>query len=229
MEKIQLKAETREIKKGSAQKMRKIGKLPAVLYGNKVKNVALTVDAREFDKVLRKAGESTIIEVVTDDGKTHPVLIHDIQNHYLTSVPTHVDFYEVSMTHKLKAKVALEFVGESPAVKTLGAILIKTLSEVEVESLPADLPHNIEVSLDSLKTLQDSIHVKDLKVSDKVKILTSGDEMIAKIQPPRAVEEDLAAPVVEDVSKVEGAAEDKPVAAEAGKADDKKEKKEEKK
>jgi large subunit ribosomal protein L25 len=230
MDKIQLKAETREIKKGSPQKLRKAGKLPAVLYGNKIQNLALSLDAREFDKVLKKAGESTIIEVVTDDGKNHPVLIHDVQIHYLTSVPTHVDFYEVSMTHKLKAKVALEFIGESPAVKTLGAILVKTLNEVEVESLPADLPHNIPVSLDSLKTLQDSIHVKDLVVSAKVKILTPADEMVAKIQPPRDVEAELSTPVVEDVSKVEGAAEDKPeAAAEGGKADDKKEKKEEKK
>ena len=228
MDKIQIKAETREIKKGSPEKLRRVGKLPAVLYGNKVQNLALSLDAREFDKVLKKAGESTIVEVLTDDGKTHPVLIHDVQIHYLTSVPTHVDFYEVSMTTKLKAKVALEFTGESPAVKTLGAILVKTLNEVEVESLPADLPHNIPVSLDNLKTLQDSIHVKDLVVSAKVKILTSGDEMVAKIQPPRAVEEDLAAPVVEDVSKVEGAAEDKPEAAAEGGKPEKKEKEEKK-
>ena len=200
-----------------------------MLYGNKVKNLALSLDAREFDKVLKKAGESTIVEVMTDDGKMHPVLIHDVQIHYLTSAPTHVDFYEVSMTHKLKAKVALEFTGESPAVKTLGAILVKTLSEVEVECLPADLPHNIEVSLETLKTLEDEVHVKDLKVTAKVKILTNGDELVIKVQPPRDVEADLSTPVVEDVSKVEGAAEDKPeAAAEGGKTDDKKEKKEEK-
>ena len=199
--------------------------MPAVLYGNKVTNQNLTLDAREFDKILKKAGESTIVELVTDDKKVHPVLIHDVQIHYLTSVPTHVDFYEVSLTQKLKAKVVLEFTGEAPAVKTLGGVLVKILNEVEVECLPSDLPHNITVALESLITLQDSLHVKDLKVPAKVKIVTAGDEMVIKVQPPRDVEAELAAPVVEDVSKVEGAAEIKPdVAATDAKTGDKPEK-----
>ena len=224
MDKFQLKATKRDLKATKPNKLRKEGSLPAVLYGHKVQNQALSINAREFDKVFKKAGESTIVDLLTDDGKNHPVLIHDVQNHYLTSVPTHVDFYEVSMTEKLKAKVALEFVGEAPAVKALGAVLVKIASEVEVECLPADLPHNIQVSLDGLKTLTDSIHVKDLQVPAKVKVLTSEEEMVAKVQPPRDVEAELSTPVVEDVSKVEGAAEDKPAGTpEAADAGEKKE------
>ena len=225
MGKLQLKAQMRDLKTSKPEKLRKEGILPAVLYGHKVQNQALSINAREFDRVLKKAGESTIVDLVTDDGKNHPVLIHEVQTHYLTSVPTHVDFYEVSMTEKLKAKVALEFTGEAPAVKTLGGVLVKVLSEVEVECLPADLPHNIEVAMNGLKTLQDTIHVKDLKVAAKVHILTPAEELVVKVQPPRDVEAELAAPVVEDVSKVEGAAEDKPV-AEGEAAPEKAEKKE---
>lgn len=227
MDKLQLQAKNREVKV-NPDKFRKAGGVPAVLYGHEVKNVSLVVDLREFEKVLKKAGESTIIDLVTEDGKTHPVLIHDLQRHYLTSVPAHVDFYEVSLTEKLKAKVALEFLGEAPAVKTLGGVLVKIVSEVEVECLPNDLPHNIPVSLEGLKTLTDSIHIKDLQVAAKVKILAPADEMVAKIQPPRDVEAELAAPVVEDVSKVEGAAEDKPVAEGEAKPGDQKPAKEEK-
>lgn len=217
MDNLQLKATDRKPGKITPAKLRKTGLLPAVLYGNKVPNQSLTVNLGEFEKVLRKAGESTIVNLMTEDGKTHPVLIHETQKHYLTSQPIHVDFYEVSMTTKLKAKVALEFTGEAPAVKTAGGVLVKVLNEVEVECLPADLPHNIAVSLLSLKTLQDTIHVKNLEAPAKVKILTPGDELVVKVQPPRDVEADLAAPVVEDVSKVEGAAEAKPadVSAEA--------------
>ncbi|MBI5530161.1 MAG: 50S ribosomal protein L25 [Candidatus Doudnabacteria bacterium] len=223
MEKIQLKASLRDIKTTKPAKLRKEGLLPAVLYGNKVQNVSLSVNAREFDKILKKAGESTVIDLQTEDGKNHPVLIHDIQNHYLTSVPTHVDFYEVSMTTKLKANVAIEFTGESQAVKALGGVLVRVLNEVEVECLPADLPHNIEVNVEVLKTLQDTVHVKDLKVPANVKILTPADELVIKVQPPRDVEAELAAPVVEDVSKVEGAAEEKPAAPAAdAKAEEKK-------
>ena len=213
MDKLQLKAAIRDLKTTKPEKLRRIGKLPAVLYGHKVQNVSLTVDAREFDKILKKAGESTIVELQTEDGKTHPVLIHDVQHHYLTTAPTHVDFYEVSLTEKLKAAVALEFIGEAPAVKTLGGVLVKVLNEVEVECLPADLPHSITVDLSVLKTLQNTIHIKDLPATAKVKIITPAEELIVKVQPPRDVEAELAAPVVEDVSKVEGAAEDKPAAA----------------
>jgi len=221
MDKLQLKAAVRDIKKDKPEKMRKAGMLPAVLYGNKVANLALSINARDFDKVLKKAGESTIVELTTDDGKIHPVLIHEFQRHYLTSVPTHVDFYQVSMTDKLKAKVALEFTGESKAVKQLGGVLVKVLTEVEVECLPADLPHNILVSLDGLQTLQDTIHVKNLAVPAKVKIITPAEELVIKVQPPRDVEAELSTPVVEDVSKVEGAAEDKPAAEGEAKAGDK--------
>jgi large subunit ribosomal protein L25 len=224
MDKLQLKATVRDIKKDNPGKMRKNGQLPAILYGHKVANLTLSISARDFDKILKKAGESTIVELITDDGKTHPVLIHEFQRHYLTSVPTHVDFYQVSMTEKLKAKVALEFTGESKAVKELGGVLVKVLNEVEVECLPVDLPHNIVISLNSLATLQDSLHVKDLTAPAKVKILTPGDEMIIKVQPPRDVEAELATPVVEDVSKVEGAAEDKPAVEGDAKAGDKPEK-----
>jgi len=228
MDKVQLKATLRDTKTKNTEKLRKTGGLPAVLYGHKVKNESLTVDAKEFDKLLKKTGESTIIDLITADGKTHPVLIHEVQYHYLTSQPIHVDFYQVSMSEKLKAKVVLEFTGESKAVKQLGGVLVKVLNELEVECLPVDLPHNIPVSLEVLETLQDSIHVKNILAPAKVKILTPAEELVVKVQPPRDVEAELT-PVVEDVSKVEGAAEVQPAegAAEGAKPE-KGEKKEEK-
>lgn len=221
MDKIQLKAQTRENKGLTPAKLRKLGLLPAILYGHKVKNQNLSVDFREFEKTLKKAGESTIVDLITPDGKNHPVLIHEVQYHYLNSQPIHADFYEVSMTQKLKAKVVLEFIGESKAVKQLGGVLVKVLNEVEVECLPADLPHNFQIDISCLEDMQATLHVKDLKSNNKIKILTPGDELIAKIQPPRDIEAELATPVVEDVSKVEGAAEEKPAAEGEAKAGDK--------
>ena len=215
MQKIQIKAEERDVQKTKPQKLRKQGLLPAVLYGHNVKNQALTVNANEFEKLLRMAGESTIVDLETSDGKTHPVLIHEVQLHYLTSRPVHVDFYEVSMTEKLKAKVVLEFTGEAAAVKSLGGVLVKILSEVEVECLPADLPHNLTVDISVLREFSDSILVKDIQLPAKVELITPGEEVVAKVQPPRDVEAELATPIVEDISKVEGAAETKPTDAAA--------------
>lgn len=208
-ERIQLKTESRN-DKTNVKQLRKHGKLPAVLYGHGLKNQNLTVDAIEFEKTFKKVGESTIINLVTQDGSVHPVLIHDVQYHYLTNRPTHVDFYEVSMTEKLKASVALEFFGESKAVKELGGVLVRVINEVEVECLPDDLPHSIPVDISPLNTFGDSILVKDLKIPERVKLLTALGEVVAKVQPPRNIEAEFAQPVVEDISKVEGAVEKQP-------------------
>ncbi len=213
-ETIELKAQIRETT-SQADKLRKQGLIPAVLYGHNIKNLLLTLNLGEFEKTYKKAGESTIVNLEATDGKKHSVLIQDVQFHHLTSKPTHVDFYEVSMTEKLKAKVALEFIGEAKAVKQLGGVLVKTLNEIEVQCLPADLPHNIEVDISKLETFQDSIHVKDLSVSSKVEILTKPEEMIAKIQPPRDVEAELKTEIKEDVEAVIAASTEKPTEEES--------------
>jgi len=192
MEKIQIQSKTRDSKTDIVKKLRQQGMIPAELYGHNVPNVHLSLDQNTFEKVLRKAGESTIIELIDPDGKTRNVLIHDVQKHYLTSQPIHVDFYEVKMTEKLTATVELQFIGESKAVRELGGTLVKVLTEIEVECLPADLPSHIEVDISSLQTFDNDILVKDLKVSDKVTVKAEPEEMVAKVQPPRDVEAELA-------------------------------------
>ncbi len=211
MDKLQLGAKTRD-KKANVTKLRRDGFIPAVIYGFKVENQSLAVSRTEFEKVLRKAGESTIIDLAVEGGASHPVLIHDVQYHPVHSQAEHVDFYAVNMSEKLTASVVLEFTGESSAVKAQGGTLVKVLSEIEVECLPSDLPHNIIVDISPLVNFEHSILVKDLKVPERVTVITDAEETVVKVQPPRDVEAELAAPVVEDVSAVEGAAEDKPVA-----------------
>ncbi len=222
MDKIQIKATIRDLKKDKTKNLKVKGLLPAELYGHNVQNLHLTLNSGDFEKAFKKAGESTIVEILTDDGKTHPALIQDVQLHYLTSKPIHADFYQISMTEKLKAKVPLEFSGTSAAIKNLGGTLVRILTEVEVECLPTDLPHNIEIDISSLNTFQDTIHIRDLKISDKVKITLSPEDIVAKVQAPRNVEEDLAA-APDEKAAVEAAvaASEKPKAEETEKAEEK--------
>jgi len=192
-------------------KLRQQGLLPAVLYGSasakvspfvktsedrpagtRSNSVNLQVSAKEFDKIYRQAGENTLIDLVVDGKGQHKVLIHDVAKHYMKDEAIHVDFYEVDLTRKIHAKVPLEFAGVSPAVKESGGILLKVMNEIEVESLPADLPHKIEIDLGSLKTFEDAIRLSDIKLSGKVKILGNPDDTVASVQAPRT-EEDLAA------------------------------------
>lgn len=208
MDQITITASKRELKAKQADKLRREEILPAVLYGHGLESQPIEVSARDFAKVFKKAGESTLVSL-TLDGQSRPVLIHEVQRHFLNDQPIHVDFYAVNMNEKLTTHVALHFIGASPAVKSLGGILSKNLSEVEVECLPADLPPYFEIDISKLNTFEDAIRVSDLPVSDKIKILENPDELITNVAPPRS-EAELAelesAPVAEDVSTVEGVA-----------------------
>ncbi len=220
MEKIVLQAVVRPTQ--SPESLRKQGMIPAIVYGQTKQTEHLAISFSDFVKAFKKAGESTLLDLVVD-GKTKSVIIQDIQKHYLTGKAIHADFYEVSMTEKLKAHVALEFTGIPKAVKELGGTLVTVISEIEVECLPADLPHNISIDISGLATFEDAIHVSDLKkiVGSKVEILTNEEDVIVKVAAPRDVEKELSEPVVEDVSKVEGAAET-PKPGEGEEADGKK-------
>ncbi len=197
MEKIQLKTLQRDTEHRTAKALYKEGLVPAELYGHNIKNLHLSVNQIEFEKVLRRAGESTIIELQLPEGGPRNVLIQDVERHYLTNQPIHIDFYEVKMTEKLTANVPIEFIGESHAVKALGGTLVKALNEVEVECLPGDLPHQFEVDISSLDNFEKQILVKDLKVSNQVEIKADPEEMIAAVQPPRDVEAELASNIDE--------------------------------
>ncbi len=227
MEQIAIQATKREVSGKRVKTLRAAGKLPAVLYGHNVENQQLEINERDFVKAFKTAGESTIINLMVD-GKTQPVLIHDVQNHYLNDQPIHVDFYAVNMTEKLKVRIPIHFIGESPAVKAMGGTLVKNLSEVEVECLPADLPQAFEVDISVLNTFEDSIRLSDLKVGSKVEIIGNLEEQVANVVPPRS-EEEMAAlneKVEEvDVTTIEGVV--KPVEAEAAAGDVKDEKKKE--
>lgn len=205
MEKIQLKVAARELNSRDAKPIYRAGMIPAELYGHNIQNAHLAVDSIEFEKVLRKAGESTIIELVLPDGSTNNVLIQDVQNHYLTTKPIHVDFFAVNMSEKLTAGVQIEFIGESDAVRVLGGTLVKVMNEVEVECLPTDLPQHFEVDISKLATFNDVIEIKDIPVSDKVKILAEPDEVVAKVQQPRDMEAELQAEQVDEAAAVAAA------------------------
>jgi len=201
MEKAQLQSKSREMTHRNAKHLYREGLIPGNLYGHNIPNIHLGINQIEFEKVLRKAGESTIIELQLPEGGMRNVLIQRVDRHYLTTRPIHVDFYEVKMTEKLTATVQIEFVGESPAVKVLGGTLVKVLSEVEVECLPGDLPHQFDVDISTLATFDDQITIADLKVSDKVEIKAEPEEVIAKVQEPRDVEAELA-PDVDEAAAV---------------------------
>ncbi|EKD23866.1 MAG: 50S ribosomal protein L25 [uncultured bacterium] len=190
---MELKAEKREILGGKVSALRKIGLVPAELYGQGSENEHLTINEKEFIKVFKEAGESTVITLVVG-GKKTPALIYDVTTDSISDRILHVDFYLVDMAEEITTEVTLDFIGEAPAVKTEGGVLIKSMQEIEVCALPANLPHSIAVDLSMLANIHDSIHVKDLVVATGVKLLADMDTVIATVI-EQAAEEVAEAPI----------------------------------
>lgn len=195
--------------------LREAGDIPAILYGRDKETVPVSLNLKEFSKILKSAGESTIVNLnIEKNGKKeqNPVLIYDVDLDPVTDQPRHADLYLVNMNEKITAKIPLVFIGESEAVKALSGILSKNIHEVEVEALPKDLPREISVDISAIKTFADHICIKDLPLSAGVKVLGhSGDDMIAAVKPPRSEEEmkKLEGEVKIDVDAVKVEAEEK--------------------
>ena len=203
-EKIKLTVEKRKITGRKVKALRRTGILPANVYGKKEKSLSVQLEAKSFLPVFKEVGETGLIELkVADEKEARPVLIHNVQFHPVDETPLHVDFYQVDLKERVTTKVPVELVGESSAVKDKVGILIQPLSEVEVEALPADLPEKIEVNISGLKAINDAVVVADVKLPERVKVLTEGKEVLAKIEPLAKEEEVVAPPPAEEEAPTE--------------------------
>lgn len=194
---MEISAQKREILGKKVKSLRKGGFAPAELYGQGKDNVHLSVPTKEFLKIYKEAGESTLVDVIVD-GKKTPALIQDVIFNPVTQEIANIDFHAVKMDKKIRTEVELEFINESPASKS-GGVLVKSMKEIEVEALPKDLPQSIEVDLSKLENIHDCIYVKDLKVGEKVKILVDAENVVATVVEPVKEEEVAPAISVEDV------------------------------
>lgn len=206
MQPLILKVEKRQGEQ-KAKLLRQAGKVPAILYGHKIKNILLNVDRKDLQTVFNKAHESTIFSLrISEEEKPRNVIIKEVQQDPSSGDFLHVDFYQVKMTERITAEVPLEFRGEAPVVKDLGGILVKSMDNLKVSCLPAHLPPKIDVNLDGLKTFEDIIYVKDLDVPQEIELLVAPEDVVASVTPPRSEEElaQLDQVVEEKVEEVEG-------------------------
>ena len=191
---MKLTAQKRSVTGKAVAELRKAGKMPAVVYGAKEETLSIEVDTKSFLKILKEAGESTIVDLDVE-GDVKSVLIHDVDHDPISSEPRHVDFYAVQKGQKVEVAVPIEFVGEAPGIKELGANLIKALHEVEVEAEATNLPHELIVDVSGLVTLDDSISAKDIKLPAGVTLITDPEEAVASLaMPEEEPEEPVEAP-----------------------------------
>lgn len=216
MDKVKLAAKVRDVFGKKTKKGKKEGFVPAVVYGKKIAPKSLWIKALDFSKLLKESGESTMIELTIDEKDNRNVIIYEIQKDPVTENFIHADFFQVRMDEEIEKAVELLYIGEAPAVKESGGVLVKNLDEITVRCLPADLPSEIEVNIESLKTFEDHICIKDLNISPKIKIDLDLETVVALVSPPRseAELEGLSEKVEEDVTKVEGVIKEEKVAEE---------------
>lgn len=212
---------TESVGASAVRRLRRKGQVPAVLYGHGAANLNLAVDARELATVLREVSSSTLLSLVIGEGDVRRVLVQDIQHHPLTGDPIHLDFHQVRLTEKIKAKVPVLATGVSPAVKDHGGVLVQSINEIEVEALPQDLPEAIPLDLSKLATFDDRITVGDLPVPAGVEMHAKSEDVVAVVTPPRTEEElkELETTVEEKVAEVKTETEEKKAAEEAEKAE----------
>ena len=212
-----LEVRSRAILGKKVGRLRREGRLPGVIFGGHADSTPVETDTATFQKGYRRWGQTTLLSLTGLDGGEVAVLVHDVSREPRTGSLLHVDFARVSLTEKTHAVVPLHFVGESPAVKTFGGVMVHAVSEIRIEAFPQDIPHQIDVDLSKIEQIEDTLYVRDLAVdASKIEILNDADQVVAKAVAPRAVEEvkPVAAAVVEgEAAEGEAAAEDAAPAA----------------
>jgi len=178
--------ERKLFKKGPAGRLRREGKIPAVIYGHN-KPVHISVGEKEFDSKFHIISENTLITIIVDD-KEYEVLVKDSQENMMMGKITHIDFFEVERGKILKTRIPVYLTGASVGVKE-GGMLEQHLHEIDIECLPKDIPEKIEVDISNLQ-LGEAIHVSDLELSEDVKILNTMEQSVVGVTTVKEEEEE---------------------------------------
>lgn len=214
MEKVVIKAEKRDVVGKQVKAMRRAGKLPAVIYGRHVEPIAISLDAHSASLALAKLSSSSLVTIDVE-GKEYPSLVRERQRDYIKGVLTHIDFLAVDLDEKIRTLVRVVLAGVSPAVKDHNGVLVQNLERLEIECFPGDLPERITVDIAVLAQIGDSIRVRDLPISDKIRILADEDETIAVVTLTK--EETVVTPGAEAVEAAAAAPE---ISVERGKKEE---------
>ena len=191
MSELTFTAEPRTVLGKKVSQLRRRGLIPGVVYGPVVPDtVSVSVNRRDFERFYKAHGHSTLF-TLTWDGGERPVFIREVQHDPVRREPLHIDFFAPNLQRTLRTMVQIVF--HAPAEHVAG-VLTELRNEIEVEALPANVPHQIDVDLSSLVAVGDAVHVSDVTVPDGVSILTAPDELLAHVT-PLAVEPEAEAEV----------------------------------
>jgi large subunit ribosomal protein L25 len=188
---LELTLDAREAQGKANKRLRREGLVPGVVYGKGEDSTNVQVDAKTFETLYRTAGRTSVVKFrIPGHNRASSGFIKSVQRHPLTGRALHVDYLLVNLKVEMEVEIPLVFVGEAPAVEETGGTLLHNLSSIRVKALPGDIPHEIEVNVSVLTSLDVAIHVRDLNLNrELVQVLTDGDTLVSTVVPPRVEEE----------------------------------------
>ncbi len=187
---VQLSVDPRTITGKKVSALRRDGILPAHLYGREMESLSLQASTQAITHLLRTAGGNTIIDLqINGESEPRSVVLRGVQRDPVNSALLHIDFFQISLTEKLRSEVPLVLTGEAPAVTVYGGVLLQNLDRVVVEALPGDIPQNIEVDVSRLEEIESAVFLRELDIPANVEVLGDLDQVVAKVAPPRLAQE----------------------------------------
>jgi large subunit ribosomal protein L25 len=187
---LELAVDARSVLGKQTKRLRRAGAVPGVVFGKNTASIPVQVDAKRFETLYHAAGRTTIFQLNVPGEGARSAIIKSVQRHPLSGRAIHVDFFLPDLTIELQVDVPLVFTGEAPAIEATGGSLFTSLDHIKVSALPANLPHEVPVDVSVLVDLDVAIYVRDLGVeSDSVHVLNDLDEIVARVMPPRVIEE----------------------------------------
>ena len=189
MKEVELGGQIREVStKGTLNKSRSEGLIPAIVYGAKETSTPVWVNEKDFSRVLQTERGINVLIKLKYGSKSKIVLIKEIQRNVITDRPIHIDFHIISLKEKTEVNVPIQTVGEAPGAKTADGVLEHILREVRVSCLPTKIPESILVDISNLN-IGEGITVKDLPPIEDVEILSDPESIIVHVTAPTKVEE----------------------------------------
>lgn len=185
-DRVELEIAPREILGKKTKQLRRAGIIPANITGHNEPSQAVQIDEVLFDRLRRAHHSTSILSLKMPDATIQTALIRHVEHAPKSGKIIHVDFSRVSLTERMTMKLPLNFIGESPAVKNEGGVLLHLVETLDVECLASDLVDNVDVDISSLTELDGTLHARDVKLPQGFTLLTDADEPIAKVASTRA-------------------------------------------
>jgi len=181
---------------GVARKLRQAGRVPGIIYGHSRSPQPLSVNTRDFEKLLGSINFASTVIDLNLDGTVTKTLIRELQRHPYRRHLVHVDFQELVAGEKVTVNIPLRFVGTAEGVRNSGGILEEIMHELHIRVDPSQIPDHIDVDVTNV-TIGHSLHIRDIAIPEGVTVLDDEDATLCVVAVPKAAVEET--PVAEAV------------------------------